>query len=108
MISLKRLLRLSGLFIGFAFVISGPAFGQDDFCSQDGVPARIFANIPVTTAGNLQDFLKTNDLERDLYEARKKIEKDARENQLNNREIEDIIKKRASDNDFAKVYKTGN
>jgi hypothetical protein len=31
-----------------------------------------------------------------------------RENQLNNREIEDIIKKRASDNDFAKVYKTGN
>ena len=37
---------------------------QDDFCSQDGVPARIFANIPVTTAGNLQDFLKTNHLER--------------------------------------------
>ncbi len=64
MISLKRLRRLSGLFIGFALVISGPAFGQDDFCSQDGVPARIFANIPVTTAGNLQDFLKTNDLER--------------------------------------------
>lgn len=64
MISLKRLQRLSGLFIGFAVVMSGPAFGQDDFCSQDGVPARIFANIPVTTAGNLQDFLKTNDLER--------------------------------------------
>lgn len=31
-----------------------------------------------------------------------------RENQLNNREIEDIIKKRASDNDFEKVYRTGN
>ena len=31
-----------------------------------------------------------------------------RDNQLNNSEIEDIIKKRASDNNFAKVYKTGN
>ena len=30
------------------------------------------------------EVIKTNDLERDLYEARKKIEKDARENQLNN------------------------
>ena len=47
-----------------AVFISGPVSAQDDFCSQDGVPARIFANIPVTTAGNLQDFLKTNDLER--------------------------------------------
>ena len=30
------------------------------------------------------EVIKTNDLERDLYEARKKIEKHARENQLNN------------------------
>ena len=29
------------------------------------------------------EVIKTNDLERDLYEARKKIEKDARESQLN-------------------------
>jgi hypothetical protein len=34
------------------------------FLLTRGVPARIFANIPVTMAGNLQDFLKTNDLER--------------------------------------------
>ena len=47
-----------------AVLISGSVSAQDDFCSQDGVPARIFANIPVTMAVNLQDFLKTNDLER--------------------------------------------
>ena len=62
---LTRLAReLYPLSIFAAVLISGPVAAQDDFCSQDGVPARIFANIPVTTAGNLQDFLKTNDLER--------------------------------------------
>ena len=52
------------LWVIAAVLISGSVSAQDDFCSQDGVPARIFANIPVTMAGNLQDFLKTNDLER--------------------------------------------
>jgi hypothetical protein len=52
------------LWVIVAVLISGSVSAQDDFCSQDGVPARIFANIPVTMVGNLQDFLKTNDLER--------------------------------------------
>jgi len=58
---LKKTLQLC---CGTLLLSTMPVLAQDDFCSQDGVPARIYANIPVTTAGNLQDFLKTNDLER--------------------------------------------
>lgn len=55
---------LKATFIVGCFWASAPALAQDDFCSRDGVPARIYANIPVTTAGNLRDFLTTNDLDR--------------------------------------------
>ena len=52
------------VWLGVQLVGVAQVMAQDDFCSQDGVPARIYASIPVTTAGNLQNFLRTNDLER--------------------------------------------
>ncbi len=55
---------LMGLLFWAIPLMTAPVWAQDDFCSQEGVPARIYANIPVTTAGNLRDFLVTNDLER--------------------------------------------
>jgi hypothetical protein len=36
----------------------------DDFCKNEGLPVFIYAKIPITSAGNLKDFLSTNNLDR--------------------------------------------
>lgn len=36
----------------------------DDFCKNEGLPVFIYAKIPITSTGNLKDFLNTNNLDR--------------------------------------------
>lgn len=40
------------------------ARASDDFCENDGLPVFIYTKIPVTSAGNVKDFLSTNNLDR--------------------------------------------
>ena len=47
----------------FVFVLTfggQKALASDDFCAVGGDKVNIFAKIPVTSAGNLQDYLQTS------------------------------------------------
>ena len=56
----QSVFRYFAIFV-FALTFGGQkALASDDFCAVGGDKVNIFAKIPVTSAGNLQDYLQTN------------------------------------------------
>lgn len=59
-------LKLFPVLLGITLIFSWATkvFASDDFCGADDKPALIYSKMPVTSAGNLQDYLATNGLSR--------------------------------------------
>ena len=56
----QSVFRYFAIFV-FALTFGGQkALASDDFCAVGDDKVNIFAKIPVTSAGNLQDYLQTN------------------------------------------------
>ena len=77
MINLRQIKIFLGSFLFLASSINS-ALAADDFCGDQQDKAFIYAKIPVTTGGNLRDYLDTNGLSRfatiqDILDATSKI-----------------------------------